>query len=272
MAIENQQEDTMKISVLASGSTGNVTYIETPKRKILVDAGLSGKKIAGLMKSIGRDLNNVDSLLVTHEHSDHCKGVGVLARKYHLNVYANEGTWDAMAHKIGKIPTEQKHLFGMGKTMSFDDLDVESFGVSHDAVAPQFYQVHHNGHSFVILTDTGYVSENVEGIIQNADGYLLECNHDVEMLRMGGYPWPLKQRILSDRGHLSNDDGATALMDILGRNTKKIYLGHLSQDNNVKELAHLTVASSMKQHDFGVGHDFNLFDTDPDKATKLTVI
>ncbi|KRL02369.1 MBL fold metallo-hydrolase [Liquorilactobacillus capillatus] len=272
MAIDNQQEDTMKISVLASGSTGNVTYIETPKRKILVDAGLSGKKIAGLMQSIGRDLNDVDSLLVTHEHSDHCKGVGVLARKYQLDVYANKGTWGAMAHKIGKVPVEQKHIFEMGKTMSFGDLDIESFGVSHDAVEPQFYQIHHNGHAFVILTDTGYVSEGVEGVIKNADGYLLECNHDVEMLRMGGYPWPLKQRILSDRGHLSNDDGATALMDILGRNTKKIYLGHLSQDNNVKELAHLTVASTMEQHDFGVGHDFNIFDTDPNKATKLTII
>ena len=107
----------MKISVLASGSTGNATYIETPKSKVLVDAGLSGKKIEELMNSIGRTLKDVDSLLVTHEHSDHIKGVGVLARRYGMNIYANQGTWDAMSAKIGKVPLEQKHIFDMGKTL-----------------------------------------------------------------------------------------------------------------------------------------------------------
>ncbi|KRN08653.1 MBL fold metallo-hydrolase [Liquorilactobacillus mali] len=272
MDLVSQEKDDMKISVLASGSSGNVTYIETPKRKILVDAGLSGKKIANLMTSIGRNIADVDSLLVTHEHTDHCKGVGVLARKYNLDVYANKGTWDAMSNKIGNIPGEQKHLFGMGETKSFVDLDVESFGVSHDAAEPQFYQFHHNGHSFVILTDTGYVSERTEGVIKNADGYLIECNHDTEMLRMGAYPWSLKQRILSDRGHLSNDDGASALIDVLGNRTKQIYLGHLSKDNNVKELAHLTVETAMKQQDLGVNEDFGIYDTDPEKATKLVEI
>lgn len=267
-----KQTDTLKVSVLASGSTGNTTYIETPHRKILVDAGLSGKKIAALMKSIDRNLADVDDLLVTHEHSDHCRGVGVLARRYHLNVYANQKTWQAMAAKIGKIPLEQCHLFKMGTTKSFGDLDVESFGVSHDAAAAQFYRLQHHGHSFVILTDTGYVSQKVEGVIKDADGYLIECNHDPEMLQMGSYPWQLKQRILSDTGHLSNEDGADTMIDVLGNHTKKIYLGHLSQDNNVKELAHLTVSSLMKEHDLAVGHDFKILDTDPNQATALTVI
>ncbi|KRL05828.1 MBL fold metallo-hydrolase [Liquorilactobacillus oeni] len=264
--------DTMKVSVLASSSSGNVTYIETPHKRLLVDAGLSGKKVAALMGSINRDLNDVDGILVTHEHSDHCKGVGVLARKYHLDVYANEGTWNAMAHKIGKVPLEQKHIFGMGEIKTFGDLDVESFGVSHDAAEPQFYELHHGGRSFVILTDTGYVSEHLEGLIKDADGYLIECNHDTEMLRMGVYPWSLKQRILSDQGHLSNDDGAAAIIDVLGNHTKKIYLGHLSQDNNMKELAHVTMSSTLKQHDLAVGHDFSILDTDPEKATPLTII
>lgn len=266
------QHDDLKISVLASGSTGNVTYVETPKRKILVDAGLSGKKIAKLMKSIGRDLAEVDDLLVTHEHSDHCRGVGVLARRYHLNVYANQKTWQAMATKVGKIPVDQCNIFEMGVTKSFGDLDVESFGVSHDAAAAQFYRLNHHGRSFVILTDTGYVSEKVEGTIKDANGYLIECNHDPEMLQMGTYPWSLKQRILSDTGHLSNEDGADAMIDVLGNHTQRIYLGHLSQDNNVKELAHLTVASIMKEHDLAVNHDFKILDTDPDRATKLTSI
>ncbi|WP_281165393.1 MBL fold metallo-hydrolase [Liquorilactobacillus sicerae] len=266
------QKDDLKISVLASGSTGNVTYVETPKRKMLVDAGLSGKKIAKLMESIGRDLAEVDDLLVTHEHSDHCRGVGVLARRYHLNVYANQKTWQAMATKVGKIPIDQCNVFKMGATKSFGDLDVESFGVSHDAAAAQFYRLNHHGHSFVILTDTGYVSKKVEGTIKDANGYLIECNHDPEMLQMGAYPWSLKQRILSDTGHLSNEDGADAMIDVLGNQTKKIYLGHLSQDNNVKELAHLTVASIMKEHDLAVEHDFKILDTDPNRATKLTSI
>jgi phosphoribosyl 1,2-cyclic phosphodiesterase len=272
LAEVKKQTDTLKISVLASGSTGNTTYIETPQRKVLVDAGLSGKKIAALMKSINRNLADVDDLLVTHEHSDHCRGVGILARRYHLNVYANQKTWQAMATKVGKIPLEQCHLFEMGATKSFGDLDVESFGVSHDAAAAQFYRLQHHGHSFVILTDTGYVSQKVEGVIKDANGYLIECNHDPQMLQMGSYPWQLKQRILGDTGHLSNEDGADTMIDVLGNHTKKIYLGHLSQDNNVKELAHLTVSSIMKEHDLAVGHDFKVLDTDPNKATVLTVI
>jgi phosphoribosyl 1,2-cyclic phosphodiesterase len=270
--LTGKQTDNLKVSVLASSSSGNVTYIETPQRHLLVDAGLSGKKIANLMKSINRDLNDVDDLLVTHEHSDHCRGVGVLARRYHLNVYANQPTWKAMAKKIGKVPADQCHIFEMGSTKTLGDLDVESFGVSHDAAAAQFYHLHYNGHSFVVLTDTGYVSNRVEGVIKDADGYLIECNHDPEMLQMGAYPWSLKRRILSDTGHLSNEDGAETMIDVLGNRTKKIYLGHLSQDNNIKELAHLTVASIMKEHDLAVDHDFQLFDTDPEKATKLTVI
>jgi len=112
------------------------------------------------------------------------------------------GTWDAMDSKIGKVELAQKHLFAPDTVQTFGDIDVESFSVSHDAAEPQFYAIHYHGKTFVILTDTGYVSEHVEGVIKDADAYLLECNHDVEMLRMGEYSWPLKQRILGDKGHL----------------------------------------------------------------------
>ncbi|WP_261807227.1 MBL fold metallo-hydrolase [Lapidilactobacillus luobeiensis] len=260
------------VSVLASSSSGNVTYIETPGRKVLVDAGLSGKKISALMTSIDRKLEDVDAIFVTHEHSDHIHGVGVLARRYGMDVYANEGTWQAMSHKIGKIAPEQQHVFELGSTLSLGDLDIESFGVSHDAAEPQFYQFHHDDHAFAILTDTGYVSENVAGVIKNADGYLMECNHDLEMLRNGFYPWSLKQRILGDQGHLSNHDGAATLMEVLGKRTKKIFLGHLSQENNVKTLAHQTVNDFLADHDLAVGSDFNIYDTDPAVADPLTLI
>jgi phosphoribosyl 1,2-cyclic phosphodiesterase len=265
--------DYFRVSPLASSSTGNVTYIETPQHKVLVDAGLSGKKVELLMESIGRTLKEVDSLFVTHEHSDHIRGVGVLARRYpQINVYANEPTWQAMGHKIGNVPVGQRQLFPMGTTLSLGDLDVVSFGVSHDAAAAQFYEFHHHGRSFVIITDTGYVSEQVEGVIKDASCYLFEANHDTEMLREGGYPWPLKQRIMSDTGHLSNMDGAQALIDVVGNDTKNIFLGHLSQENNMKSLAHMTVAETMAKHDFAVEHDFHIHDTDPLVAVPLLTI
>ena len=261
-----------KVSMLASGSKGNVTYIETPEHKVLVDAGLSGKKITNLMSQIGRSLNDVDALFVTHEHSDHIAGVGVLARKYGMDVYANQKTWQAMAGKIGKINTDQIQLFEPGQTKLMSDLDIESFSVSHDAADPQFYAFHHDNKTFAMLTDTGYVNDRVIGTLKNADAILMEANHDYEMLRMGSYAWPLKQRILGDQGHLSNEDGALALTQILGNRTKQVYLGHLSQENNQKPLAHLTVQSVLEEHDFGVDHDFNLLDTDPAIATRLIQI
>ena len=263
------EQDPLRYSILASGSTGNVTYLETDEHRILIDAGLSGKRIENLMAKIDRSLTDVDAIFVTHEHTDHCHGVGVLARRYGMDIYANQGTWDAMASKIGKIPLEQKHIIAPNSVKDLGDIDVESFAVSHDAAEPQFYQVHHNNKTFCIITDTGYVSDRVEGTIRNADAYLMQCNHDTEMLRMGPYPWSLKQRIMSDTGHLSNEVGARALIDVLGNDTKQIFLGHLSKENNIKELAHLTVENIMKQHDLAVEHDFHLLDTNPDQATAL---
>ncbi|MBU3851196.1 MAG: MBL fold metallo-hydrolase [Candidatus Paralactobacillus gallistercoris] len=263
----------MRVSILASSSSGNVTFVETPQHKLLIDAGLSGKKIEQALAKINRRMQDVDMLLVTHEHTDHSHSVGILARRYpQLQIYANQPTWDAMHDTVGQIDNAQKHVFAMGTTLSFGDLDVESFGVSHDAAAPQFYQLHHDDKSFAILTDTGYVSQRVEGIIKDANAYLLECNHDLEMLRMGSYPWTLKQRILSDTGHLSNEDSAQTMIDILGRHTKRIYLGHLSHENNMKSLARLTVTSLLKEAGLGVGDDFKLYDTDPQEPDALFTV
>ena len=176
-------ETGFKYSILASGSSGNSFYLETPKKKLLVDAGLSGKKITSLLAEINRKPEDLDAILITHEHSDHIHGVGVLARKYGMDLYANEKTWQAMENSkyLGKVDSSQKHIFEMGKTKTFGDIDIESFGVSHDAVAPQFYRFMKNDKSFVLLTDTGYVSDRMAGIVENADGYLIESNHDVEI-------------------------------------------------------------------------------------------
>jgi phosphoribosyl 1,2-cyclic phosphodiesterase len=200
---------------------------------------------------------------VTHEHDDHIKGVGVLARRYELDVYANEKTWQAMEKKLGNIKLEQKHHFDMDKTLTLGDIDVSSFGVSHDAIDPQFYTFQKDTKRFVMLTDTGYVSDRMRGYVKNADAYLFESNHDLGMLRMGRYPWSLKQRILGDKGHLSNEDGALALAEVVGDRTKRVYLGHLSKENNLKEIAHSTAEEILLQKDTGVNESFNLYDTDP---------
>lgn len=265
--------DDLQYSILASGSKGNSTYIETAHHRILIDAGLSGKQLEQRMAQIHRSMKDVEAIFVTHEHSDHSHGVGVLARRYGLDIYANEGTWQAMTNKIGKVPLEQKHLIAPGKVKDFGDLQVESFAVSHDAAEPQFYQVHHDNKTFCILTDTGYVSDRVAGTIRDADAYLMECNHDTEMLINGTkYSWPLKQRILGDEGHLSNEDGAEALIDVIGRNTKEVLIGHRSHENNTRSLAHLTVATLLEQRDFGVDHDFKLDDAEQDQASGLLTL
>lgn len=255
-----------EISILASGSTGNSLYLETAEKKILVDAGLSGKKIESLMQQVGKKTADLDAIFVTHEHSDHIQGVGVLARRYDLEVYANELTWKAMDKHLGKIPVEKKKIFEMGKKITFGDMDIESFGVSHDAAAPQFYRFYKDNKSFVMLTDTGYCSDYIRGVIKGADAYLIESNHDLEMLRMGGYPWALKQRILGDKGHLSNEDGALVMTDVLTDKTKRVYLGHLSRENNLVELAHMTMEDTLKRYDFGVGVTLDIYDTSPDTA------
>ncbi len=165
-----------------------------------------------------------------------------------------------------------KTYLRIGCYEDFGDLDIESFGVSHDATCPQFYRFMKDDKSFVMLTDTGYVSDRMVGIVENADAYLIESNHDIEILRSGSYSWNLKQRILSDKGHLCNEDGADAMIRSLGNRTKKIYLGHLSKENNIKELAHMTMVNQLAQADFGVGVDFQVYDTSPDTATPLTKI
>ncbi|MBR2681449.1 MAG: MBL fold metallo-hydrolase, partial [Exiguobacterium sp.] len=151
-------------------------------------------------------------------------------------------------------------------------VDVESFGVSHDAAEPMFYVFHYGGKKLALLTDTGYVSERIKKTIENADVFVFESNHDVGMLRMGRYPWSVKRRILSDVGHISNEEAGLALADVIGERTKQVYLAHLSQDNNMKELARMTVAQILEQRGLAVGARFHLYDTDPRRATALAYV
>ncbi|MET3507873.1 MBL fold metallo-hydrolase [Halalkalibacter oceani] len=263
---------TLRFSVLASGSTGNAIYVETNKQRLLIDAGLSGKKMDELFTHINRDPKELDGILVSHEHSDHIKGVGVFARKHKLPIYANQLTWQAMDGQLGTIPVEQKFTLGTGEVKTFGDLDVETYGVSHDAAEPMFFCFHHEGKKLVLATDMGYVSERIKGTIRDADMYIFESNHDLNMLRMGRYPWNVKRRILSDVGHVSNEDAALALSEVIGDRTSRIYLAHLSLDNNMKDLARLSVEQVLKQEGMAVGEQFELYDTDPHTPTALAVV
>ncbi|MFY4776189.1 MBL fold metallo-hydrolase [Metabacillus sp. RGM 3146] len=262
----------LQFSVLASGSTGNAIYIETENESLLVDAGLSGKQLEGLLTQIGRTPKQLSGILVTHEHSDHIKGLGVMARKHQLPIYANEKTWKAMENLVGEIPTEQKFIFPMEKIRTFGSLDVESFGVSHDAAEPMFYVFHHEGRKIALITDTGYVSDRMKGIIRNSNAFVFESNHDVDMLRMGKYPWNIKRRILSDVGHVSNEDAALAMTDVIGEDTKRIYLAHLSLDNNMKDLARMAVQQTLESKGFSAGEQFELYDTDPKIPTPIFAV
>ncbi|WP_026908441.1 MBL fold metallo-hydrolase [Paucisalibacillus globulus] len=250
---------TLRFSVLASGSTGNAFYIESDKEKLLVDAGLSGKQMDKLFDEVQVSPADLSGILVTHEHSDHIKGLGIIARKYNLPIYANQKTWNAMEGSIGKLSLDQKFVFNMEEVKTFGDIDVESFGVSHDAAEPMFYVFRAGGKKVALVTDLGYVSERIKKTVEGADAYIFESNHDVGMLRMGRYPWSVKRRILGDSGHVSNEDCGLALTDVIDNNTKRIYLAHLSKDNNMKDLARMSVDNILRER----GINVELHDTDP---------
>lgn len=262
----------MRFSVLASGSSGNAIYVENDEHAFLVDAGLSGRKMEELFASVDRNMKKLSGILVTHEHSDHIKGLGILARKYNVPIYANEKTWTAMDPLVGKIPLEQRFHFDMETVKTFGSIDIQSFAVSHDAADPMFYVFHENGRKLVLITDTGYVSDRMKGYIQGADSFVFESNHDVGMLQMGRYPWSVKRRILSDVGHVSNEDAAVAMSEVVEQKPTRMYLSHLSKDNNMKDLARMSVSQTLQSCGIIPGEFLQLYDTDANKPTELVTV
>ncbi|OYD07946.1 MBL fold metallo-hydrolase [Paludifilum halophilum] len=259
----------MRYSILASGSTGNAIYVETEHIRILIDAGLSGKQLEKLLRSVGADPAQLDAILVTHEHSDHVKGLGVFARRYELPIYTNEATWSHLPSSVGHIDDSQRHVFATGSVLELGDLTVESFPISHDAAEPMSFCFHNKQCTLGLVTDVGYINRRIIEKVKAADALIFESNHDVDMLRMGTYPWNVKRRILSDVGHLSNEDAAEGLLEIIEGNGEDVFLAHLSQDNNLTELAHLTVKGILEEHGLKVGTDIHLRDTYPSRATPL---
>lgn len=259
--LRNRVYITMKLDFcsLSSGSSGNATYIAGGDTRILIDAGLSGKALTGALDSIGVLPESLSAILVTHEHIDHIKGVGVLSRKFRIPVYANERTWENMARIVGEIPVGLRRVFETENDFYVNDLGVRPIAITHDTVDPVAFRVFGGGRSVAVATDMGAVSKRVIKQLAGVDLLLMESNHDVEMLqRNERYSASLKRRILGSRGHLSNDSCALALMELYEGGVRHALLGHLSQDNNTPELAMHTVTSALMGQGLKPGEDIFL--------------
>jgi phosphoribosyl 1,2-cyclic phosphodiesterase len=256
----------LRFSILASGSTGNAMVVDNGEVRLLIDAGLSARKIETLLEQMDMSCAQLDAVLVTHEHADHIQGLGALARRYQLPVYANKPTWEAMESKVGELKPEQRKMFRTGETLDFGLLQVQSYEVSHDAAEPVGFSFMQGDTKVCLMTDMGYVSPNVKKAVKEADVLILECNHDTEMLRAGRYPWNVKRRILGDLGHLSNELAAEALVDLVTEKLRKVYLAHLSRDHNMLELARMTVHQRLQESGVKWSH-VELKDTYFDRPT-----
>ncbi|MCY6485251.1 MBL fold metallo-hydrolase [Clostridium aestuarii] len=243
---------------LYSGSSGNSIFISSKRGNILIDAGLSGKSIEKALKDINKDPNDVDGIFITHEHIDHVKGVGVMSRRYNIPIYANELTWKGMAKNIGKIKEENIKIAEKNKNINVKDMNICSYRIPHDAADPVGYTVSYGNKKVSIATDLGYFSKEVKEAIKDSNVVLLESNHDVEMVKFGPYPYTLKRRILSDIGHLSNDDCGKAILDMIKYNCKRVILGHLSKTNNYPELAYQTVINILRENGIKINEDIIL--------------
>ncbi|MDO4339478.1 MAG: MBL fold metallo-hydrolase [Eubacteriales bacterium] len=237
----------MRFCSIASGSSGNCIYVGSDNTHVLVDVGISGKRIEAGLNSIDLTGRDIDGILITHEHSDHIKCLGVMARKYRIPVYATGGTVDAMLRSgtLGKLPEGIFREIREDEPFSIKDLNIHAFTIPHDAAQPVGYRVECKNQAVGIATDLGKFNEYIIDNLQNLDALLLEANHDIRMLQVGKYPYYLKQRILGDRGHLSNENAGRLLCRLLHDNLKAIFLGHLSKENNYEELAYETVCSEV---------------------------
>ncbi len=251
----------MEFSSIASGSSGNCTFASTDNTSVLVDAGITCKRIVEGMNNIDRDPSDLDGILVTHEHIDHIKAIGVMSRKYHIPIYAGAGTIEYMKHakSLGAVDPELFHEITPDQTFEIGDITVDPFRIWHDAADPMGFRLSNNGHSVAVATDMGCYNDYIVDHLQGLDGILLESNHDVNMVQCGPYPWPLKQRILGQFGHLSNESAGDLLCRILHDGMKKVLLGHLSKENNYEALALAAVTTQITMDEGKYkGDDFDI--------------
>ena len=233
----------MRLCSIASGSSGNCIYVGSEATHLLVDVGISGKRTESGLNSLGIAARDLDGILITHEHADHINGLGVIARKYGIPIYATPGTIQAIQNSGsgGKIDHSLFHEVTEDVKLTIKDLTVNPMRISHDAAQPVAYRISYGNKKVGICTDLGVYNDYTVECLKGMDAVLIEANHDVNMLQVGPYPYYLKQRILGDRGHLSNENSGRLLSRILHDKLENIILGHLSKENNLPELAYEAV-------------------------------
>ena len=241
----------MRLIPLMSGSSGNATYVEAGKVRLLVDAGATCKKVVEQLTAIGVTPDSLTAVLVTHEHIDHVRGIGVLARRYGVPIYACLATWRQMPAAIGEIPAAQKKAFEPGMAFTLSGVSILPFPVPHDSVSCVGFRIDDGTARCGITTDSGCMTEEMLTALTGCGVIMLEANHDVEMLRAGPYPYELQMRILARDGHLSNADCGAAVAELARRGTREFILAHLSEDNNIPFLARATVCSILHSAGFG---------------------
>lgn len=242
----------------SSGSSGNSYLVKSKTTALLVDAGISGKKILEGLQQSETSPENVRGLLITHEHGDHTKSLGPITRKLeNVMAYANEKTWSLIGDKVQET---KKGVFKTGDAFTIGDISIKSFNISHDAIEPVGFSFYCEGSQISIVTDTGHITEEIYDEIVDADILVLESNHDVNMLKMCRYPWSVKQRILGHEGHLSNEDAGFTLCRLITDKSKKrqVLLAHLSKENNFPEMAMQTVKNLLQEADYYVGKNIHI--------------
>ena len=227
----------MKFSVLGSGSSGNSSYIEMGNKKFLIDAGFSGKKIVEKLNNIERRIEDIDGIFVTHEHSDHIQGLGVLSRKYDIPIYIHEITYGIIREKIGKIEAKNINFLHEDK-VQFENCVISNFEVMHDAVKCLGYTFEYEEKKLAYASDVGCTNNIIKENFKNSDVIVVESNYDYNMLMTGPYHWELKNRVKGRNGHLSNAEASKLISQVMSDRLKKVYLMHISKDNNTPELAY----------------------------------
>lgn len=233
-----------KVAMLASGSKGNAALISTDKQNFLVDIGISCRMLNSKLKNLGMEIKDLDGIFLTHEHTDHVKGLETFCKNYQIPVYSSEKTWQAVLMRNKNI--ERRNCRIIKGSMLCGDVKINSFNISHDAVDPHGYSFSYQKSKCTYVTDTGFVTEAVKAEAQDADTLILEANHDIAMLKNGIYPELLKKRILSTRGHLSNDSAGWFLAS-LQKLPEQIILAHLSHENNLPSIALQTVENILQE-------------------------
>ena len=262
----------IKICSLFSGSSGNCIFISYKNTAILIDAGVSGKRTENALKSIGESFENIAGIFVTHEHSDHICGAGIISRRHKIPIYANTATWDAMRPFMGKLESGNIRHIEVGEAKTIGDITVRPFPIPHDAACPVGYNIFIEDKKLTIATDIGHMNDLLLANLEQSDMILLESNHDIEMLMTGRYPWPLKQRILGDRGHLCNEMAGKVVAHLAQCGTKRFLLGHLSQENNFPELAYRTVCNALLEKNITPMKDVYLEVALRDRASNVMYI